>query len=131
MGHAGGAARSLGMALLAMAGLNAPMDCLAQSQPSRLSQPSQSTQRVDLHCRLVDGPWRPCQLHMVDVGRRWWVEMDGKRWLFRHDGQGTVSLWQPPRGWTPIETHWLATAQGADPALCWDGLCALGPIPLD
>ena len=41
------------------------------------------------------------------------------------DGSGTVQMLDSA-GWIAVETSWIA-----GPALCWNGLCAQGDIPLD
>ena len=52
-------------------------------------------------------------------------ELGPRRIDFRNDGSGTVQMLDST-GWLPIETSWIA-----GPALCWNGLCAQGDIPLD
>lgn len=68
---------------------------------------------------------------MQEVGRRWWIEVAGQRLQFRHDESGSVSMLEGKDQWVPVETRWIADRPGLDPALCWDGVCALGEIPLD
>ena len=104
---------------------------------------SHATQPVDevisLRCRDNNGPWLDCQMHLHDVGRRWDLTMGGRRFEFVHDGKGIVSMrrWPAeakghrpgvavPPPWSPVTVFW-----GEDQALCWDGLCAKGEIPLD
>lgn len=101
--------------------------------PVGASQPQSEAQAqsLNLRCRLAEGPWQDCQMQVQDVGRRWSVAVAGQRLLFRHDGRGTVLMWRLPGTWVPVETRWVSGSGGMDPALCWDGLCALGPIPLD
>jgi hypothetical protein len=51
--------------------------------------------------------------------------------LFRHNGSGAIAMKQRGRSWKPVQTHWISAPPTAEPALCWDRLCALGPLPLD
>jgi len=42
---------------------------------------------------------------------------------------GSAPLQEPPAprsAWIPVDVHW-----SDDPALCWDGVCAQGDLPLD
>ena len=91
---------------------------------------------VPLRCRLGDGPWQTCTMVVESPGERWEIRVAGSRISFRHDGGGTVTMNNPPdgplsklprgRGWIPVQTSWIA-----GPALCWNGVCAQGDIPLD
>ena len=94
---------------------------IALSVPAVLSQP--------LQCRLADGPWQPCtrlvQAPAAELPIRWTIELGPRRIDFRNDGSGTVQMLDST-GWLPVETSWIA-----GPALCWNGLCAQGDIPLD
>ena len=89
-----------------------------------------------LRCRLGDGPWQTCSMDIDRPGERWALQVAGRRIEFRHDGSGTVTMQDPaspspasggPAGpWVPVATTWIA-----GPALCWNGVCAQGDIPLD
>ena len=91
---------------------------------------------VPLRCRLGDGPWQNCSLEVDSPGERWAIQVGGRRIGFRHDGSGTVTMNDSPPGepaipgqpgaWVPVETTWIS-----GPALCWNGVCAQGDIPLD
>jgi hypothetical protein len=121
----GAPAWPLELALVAGLALMAPQAFGGQPQTDNQGQ-SQS-----LRCRVAEGPWQACQMQVQDVGRRWSVDVGGQRLLFRHDGRGTVLMWHAPGRWVPVDTRWIAGNAGTDPALCWDGICAVGPIPLD
>lgn len=67
-------------------------------------------------------------MEVEQPGVRWTLVVGQQRIGFRHDGSGTVQM-QAPRhasGWIPVATSWIA-----GPALCWNGVCAQGDIPLD
>jgi len=90
---------------------------------------------VPLRCRVGDGPWQGCVMEVEQPGSRWALVVGERRFGFRHDGSGTVRMQSPQRGvprgstgegWIPVETSWIA-----GPALCWNGVCAQGDIPLD
>ncbi len=90
---------------------------------------------VPLRCRVGKGPWQGCAMEVEQPGARWTLVVGGRRIGFRHDGSGTVHMQDPARGsragrhdsgWIPVETVWIA-----GPALCWNGVCAQGDIPLD
>jgi hypothetical protein len=89
---------------------------------------------IPLRCRDGQGPWQDCQLLVESVGERWSLLLNGQRIEFRHDGRGTVTMQrhgsrsQAPTTspWIPVEARW-----SEEPALCWDGLCAQGDLPLD
>lgn len=91
---------------------------------------------LPLRCRLGEGPWQSCSMDVDRPGERWSIQVAGRRIAFRHDGSGTVTMQDPapvplPNGddsgaWVPVDTTWIA-----GPALCWNGVCAQGDIPLD
>ncbi|MEO1001694.1 MAG: hypothetical protein AAFX65_01110 [Cyanobacteria bacterium J06638_7] len=81
---------------------------------------------LELQCRLDGGPWRDCQMRIERVGERWSLLVGRERVWFEHDGRGRVRMRRGRRDWTTVEPHWMA-----DTALCWDGICAMGAIPLD
>lgn len=101
-----------------------------------LGPAGQAADPVPLRCRLGNGPWQSCTMIVERPGERWEILVAGSRIGFRHDGSGTVSMNNPSnsplrnqprgRGWIPVETSWIS-----GPALCWDGVCAQGDIPLD
>lgn len=81
---------------------------------------------VLLECRLGDGPWQHCQMRVVDLGVRWRLLVAGEQIGFQHDGRGNVRMQRSRGGWIPVQAHW-----SNDAALCWDGVCARGDLPLD
>jgi hypothetical protein len=101
-----------------------------------LSEPAFAADPIPLRCRLGDGPWQACSMVVESPGERWEIRVGGTRIAFRHDGSGTVSMHNPAgsalisqprgRGWVPVQTTWIS-----GPALCWNGVCAQGDIPLD
>jgi len=63
---------------------------------------------------------------IVQLGEHWWLQVGQQRLEFRSDGRGSISLRggrDAPRAVQPV---W-----GTDQALCWDGVCAKGNLPLD
>lgn len=79
-----------------------------------------------VECRLEGGPWNPCVMTVESVGERWWIDLEGLRVLFRHDGRGSVEMRRSSGPWQRVSGNWQE-----DHALCWDGLCAKGSFPLD
>ncbi len=55
----------------------------------------------------------------------WTIEFGPRRIEFRQDGTGMVQM-RASAAWIPVESTWIA-----GPALCWNGVCAQGDIPLD
>ena len=100
--------------LIALAGTTLLAPALAQ------------VQRVPLRCRLAEGPWRPCVMTVEAVGERWKLRVDNTQLSFRHDGKGVVEMQRPAGIWKVVNARW-----NEDQALCWDGICAQGDIPLD
>lgn len=86
----------------------------------------QSAPAAVLRCRLGAGAWQPCRMALDADGLGWSLQLEGGTVRFRHDGRGTVRMEQPPSHWHPVQARWLA-----DAALCWNGICAQGDIPLD
>jgi hypothetical protein len=78
-----------------------------------------------LQCQLDGGPWRDCVMRIESIGQRWHLMVGREQVWFEHDGRGLVRM-RRGRGWVPVQPHW-----SADAALCWDGVCAKGEIPLD
>jgi len=81
---------------------------------------------IPLQCRLGDGPWRQCQMRVERLGVAWQLEVNGEAIGFSHDGKGNVQMRRGSSSWVPVQAHWSAEA-----ALCWDGICAKGDLPLD
>lgn len=81
---------------------------------------------IPLKCRLRDGPWQDCRMRVEQVGAHWFLLLDGQTIEFRHDGRGAVTMQQHRGDWRSVNSRWLE-----DTSLCWDGICAKGPIPLD
>lgn len=81
---------------------------------------------VPLQCRLGDGPWRQCEMHVLQVGQQWQLRVNGEQISFSHDGLGNVRMRRGLSGWMPVEARW-----SPDASLCWDGVCARGDLPLD
>ena len=83
-------------------------------------------QTIPLECRLGDGAWQPCTMTVVQLGEHWWLQVGRQRLEFRSDGRGSVSLRNGSGQARAVMPVW-----GADQALCWDGVCAKGNLPLD
>jgi hypothetical protein len=81
---------------------------------------------IPLQCRRQSGPWRACTMLVEQVGQHWWLVIEGDRFEFTHDGTGRMRLRQEGGDWRDVESRWAA-----DTSLCWNGICAFGPIPLD
>lgn len=81
---------------------------------------------VELECQLHNGPWQRCHMVRAADGYHWRLEVDHQALLFRHDGHGAVSMRRGALPWHTVEARWRA-----DSSLCWNGICARGPIPLD
>lgn len=111
-------------ARLARAGMVALLIALAGT--ALLAPALAQVQRVPLRCRLADGPWLPCVMTVEAVGERWRLRFDNTQLSFRHDGKGVVEMKQPAGSWQAVKARW-----SEDQALCWDGICAQGDIPLD
>lgn len=105
-----------GLALLAIAGLSSPLAATAEG----LAVP------VPLQCRLADGPWRPCLMQVERMGLAWQLKLNGEQISFSHDGRGNVRMRRERQDWVPVQARW-----SPDAALCWDGVCAKGELPLD
>ena len=81
---------------------------------------------VPLECQLESGGWHPCTMTVERIGEHWWLQVGQRRFDFRHDGQGRIELQEasgPPREVSP---SW-----SSQQALCWDGVCTKGNLPLD
>ena len=119
-----------GYAVLAVARLFGALALVGLGGPQVLAEP------VPLRCRIGDGPWQSCSMQVERPGERWAIQVAGRQIAFRHDGSGIVTMHDPStsspaapgadRTWVPVETTWIA-----GPALCWNGVCAQGDIPLD
>lgn len=81
---------------------------------------------VELQCRLGDGPWQNCQMRVVALGLSWRLLVNGEQIGFQHDGKGNVQMQRARGSWEPVQAKWNAEA-----ALCWNGVCARGDLPLD
>ena len=80
-----------------------------------------------LTCRLMAGGWQPCTLRLDPDGMGWQLSIGSQLSIrFHHDGRGRVRMQSESQPWRLVEARWLA-----DASLCWDGVCARGPIPLD
>ncbi|MEB3297358.1 MAG: hypothetical protein VKL23_07470 [Cyanobacteriota bacterium] len=66
-------------------------------------------------------------MRVESVGLHWWIQAGTQTVEFRHDGRGGIAMRQGKETqWQNVDVSW-----SADAALCWDGVCARGPIPLD
>jgi hypothetical protein len=89
--------------------------------------PAVAQQPVPLECRLGSGAWTRCTMRVESVGLHWWIQAGPKTVEFRHDGRGGIAMRQGKETqWQKVDASW-----SADAALCWDGVCARGAIPLD
>ena len=86
---------------------------------------AQGLQLIPLECRLADGPWRSCQMEVIQVGRHWFLQIGADRFEFTHDGTGKVRLLKDGI-WKEVTPRWAE-----DQSLCWGEVCARGDIPLD
>ncbi|MCH9713080.1 MAG: hypothetical protein K0U63_00795 [Cyanobacteria bacterium] len=111
----------LAVSLLAGAPLS---PALSQQLTQQLSQ--QPLTRVPLRCRLDGGPWRDCLMVVERMGEAWQLLLGSEQFGFQHDGSGQVQMRRGQAPWLPVQARWTA-----DAALCWDGICAQGNIPLD
>ena len=87
---------------------------------------AQTALQVPLECQLQGSGWQPCTLTIERMGEHWWLLVDGQRLDFRSDGKGSVTLSDASGRSQAVQPVW--TAQHA---LCWDGVCAKGDLPLD
>jgi hypothetical protein len=87
---------------------------------------SQRSVQVPLECQLHQGLWQPCLLTIVEMGQLWWLEIGSQRIEFRSDGRGTITLRDPAGNSRLVQPVWTAQR-----ALCWDGVCTKGDLPLD
>ena len=83
-------------------------------------------QTIPLECRLGEGAWQPCTMTVVQLGEHWWLQVGSQRLEFRSDGRGSVSLRSGESQPRAVQPVW-----DQDQALCWDGVCAKGNLPLD
>jgi hypothetical protein len=60
------------------------------------------------------------------IGEHWWLQVGQQRLEFRSDGRGGVRLRDQGGLERAVQPVWAA-----DRALCWDGVCAKGELPLD
>lgn len=88
--------------------------------------PSGAEGRVALRCRISGASWQPCAMEIDRLGEHWWLVIGVRRFEFHHDGRGQVTLSDTVQGPRRVTPEWRG--QGV---LCWDDLCAEGPIPLD
>ena len=89
--------------------------------------PALAEQRVPLECSLDAGEWTLCTMQVERIGEHWWITTADQRIEFRHDGRGGITMRRNrATGWQAVTANWTS-----DAALCWDGVCARGAIPLD
>ncbi len=91
-----------------------------------LAEERDGGQSVPLECRLAGGPWQHCRMRVERVGEHWFLLVGGQQFEFHHDGTGQVTMQQGAGARRSVSATWQA-----DASLCWDGVCARGPIPLD
>lgn len=63
---------------------------------------------------------------VVQMGTQWTLVVGEQRLEFRHDGRGAITMQSGGGAWRLVTSHWEQQSN-----LCWDGVCARGPIPLD
>ena len=81
---------------------------------------------VPVECQLEQGDWQPCTLTIEELGEHWWLQVGPHRLDFRSDGRGRVTLTDRAGASKSVQPVWTAQR-----ALCWDGVCAKGDLPLD
>jgi hypothetical protein len=62
---------------------------------------------------------------VLRLGEHWWLQVGRERLEFLSDGRGGVSLRSGGR------TRAVLPVWAEDRALCWNGICAKGDLPLD
>jgi hypothetical protein len=87
---------------------------------------AQSALNVPLECRIGDGPWSPCTMTIQRIGEHWWLQVGAQRLEFHSDGRGSISLRHGAGSQRAVQPVWREPR-----ALCWDGICAKGDLPLD
>ena len=87
---------------------------------------AQTPQSIPVECQLDQGNWQPCRLTIDELGEHWWLQIGARRIDFHSDGRGSVTL--SDRGGSTRSVQPVWTAQRA---LCWDGVCTKGDLPLD
>jgi hypothetical protein len=65
-------------------------------------------------------------MQIQQLGVAWRLQLNGDAISFSHDGKGNVRMQQGRGSWVPVQPRWTP-----DAALCWDGICAKGDLPLD
>jgi hypothetical protein len=116
------AARGIGLALpllqllLLQALLMQPLSARAEGLPGP----------VPLRCQIRGGPWRDCQMRVQRLGEQWTLVVGRQHYAFRHDGKGSIRMQAGKEPWVQVQPRW-----NDDAALCWDGICAQGDLPLD
>ena len=81
---------------------------------------------IDLRCQIGFASWTDCQMVIDRIGEHGWLVVGKRRFEFRHDGHGSVTMAEGALSPKPVTTRWRSSR-----VLCWDGLCAEGAIPLD
>ena len=96
---------------------------VALGSPALQAQPRLE---VPLECQLRGSAWQPCTLTIERLGEHWWLQVQGERLEFRSDGRGRITLIDAAGARQAVQPIWTAQQ-----ALCWDGVCAKGDLPLD
>jgi hypothetical protein len=116
-------ARGFGLALLLLMRpllmhslLILPLSAMAEDLPGP----------VPLRCQIRGGPWRDCQMRVQRIGEEWTLVVGGQHYAFQHDGKGSIRMQAGQAPWVQVQARW-----NDDAALCWDGICAQGELPLD
>jgi len=81
---------------------------------------------VPLHCRIGEGQWTPCTMTVQRIGEHWWLQVGQQRFEFRSDGRGSTTVGDGAGAIRAVQPVWREPR-----ALCWDGICAKGDLPLD
>lgn len=81
---------------------------------------------IKLRCQIGADSWSDCRMVIDTIGVHWWLVVGDRRFEFRHDGRGSVTMAEGALGPKTVMPQWRSTG-----VLCWDGICAEGAIPLD
>jgi hypothetical protein len=87
---------------------------------------AQAALTVPLECRIGDGQWTACTMTVQRFGEHWWLQVGGQRLEFRSDGRGSTTVSDGAGTKRAVQPVWREPH-----ALCWDGICAKGDLPLD